>query len=105
MPCHVVTRSRIARLPFEELPRSLQELLAPRVRRLGVREAHALGMAVVPWTIDDKPTMASLIDAGVDGLITDYPNRLRELLAERGIRTPLQRASGRATTASPKRTA
>ena len=53
-----------------------------------VREAHALGMAVVPWTVDDKPTMASLIDAGVDGLITDYPDRLRELLADRGMRTP-----------------
>lgn len=53
-----------------------------------VREAHALGMAVVPWTVDDKPTMASLIDAGVDGLITDYPDRLRELLAERGMALP-----------------
>jgi glycerophosphoryl diester phosphodiesterase len=53
-----------------------------------VREAHARGMAVVPWTIDDKPTMASLIDAGVDGIITDYPNRLRELLAERGMKLP-----------------
>jgi glycerophosphoryl diester phosphodiesterase len=53
-----------------------------------VREAHERGMAVVPWTVDDPGTMASLIDAGVDGLITDYPDRLREVLAERGIRTP-----------------
>jgi glycerophosphoryl diester phosphodiesterase len=53
-----------------------------------VSEAHARGMAVVPWTIDDKPTMASLIDAGVDGIITDYPDRLRELLAERGMELP-----------------
>ena len=53
-----------------------------------VREAHERGMAVVPWTVDDKPTMASLIDAGVDGLITDYPDRLRELLAERGMALP-----------------
>ena len=53
-----------------------------------VREAHARGMAVVPWTIDDQPTMASLIDAGVDGMITDYPDRLRELMAERGIALP-----------------
>jgi glycerophosphoryl diester phosphodiesterase len=54
-----------------------------------VREAHALGMAVVPWTIDDKPTMASLIDKGVDGIITDYPDRLRELMAERDMTLPL----------------
>ena len=32
--------------------------------------------------------MASLIDMGVDGLITDYPDRLRELLAERGMKLP-----------------
>jgi glycerophosphoryl diester phosphodiesterase len=41
-------------------------------------------MAVVPWTIDDPATMESLIDAGVDGLITNYPDRLRDLLAELG---------------------
>ena len=45
-------------------------------------------MAVVPWTIDDQPTMASLIDTGVDGIITDYPDRLRELMAERGMALP-----------------
>ncbi len=53
-----------------------------------VAEAHAAGLAVIPWTIDDRATMASLIDAGVDGIITDYPDVLREVLAERGIRLP-----------------
>ena len=53
-----------------------------------VREAHEAGMAVIPWTIDDKPTMASLMDAGVDGIITDYPDRLRALMAERGLKLP-----------------
>lgn len=53
-----------------------------------VAEAHEAGLAVVPWTIDDVPTMASLIDAGVDGIITNYPDRLRELLAERGYKLP-----------------
>jgi glycerophosphoryl diester phosphodiesterase len=42
-----------------------------------VAEAHAAGIAVIPWTIDDRATMASLMDAGVDGIITDYPDRLR----------------------------
>ena len=32
--------------------------------------------------------MGSLIDAGVDGIITDYPDRLRAVLAERGMRRP-----------------
>ena len=53
-----------------------------------VREAHERGMAVIPWTIDDTATMASLIDAGVDGIITDYPDRLRALLADRGMHLP-----------------
>lgn len=53
-----------------------------------VTEAHAAGMAVVPWTIDDSATIESLIDAGVDGLITNYPDRLRSILGERGYRLP-----------------
>ena len=53
-----------------------------------VAEAHAAGMAVVPWTIDDAATIESLIDAGVDGLITNYPDRLRSILQDRGFRLP-----------------
>ena len=50
----------------------------PYVTRAMVEEAHAADLAVVPWTVDDRPTMASLMDKGVDGLITDYPDRLRD---------------------------
>ena len=53
-----------------------------------VDEAHAAGLAVVPWTIDDPATMESLIDAGVDGLITNYPDRLRTILGDRGYKLP-----------------
>jgi glycerophosphoryl diester phosphodiesterase len=53
-----------------------------------VAEAHAAGLRVIPWTVDDPATMASLIDAGVDGLITDYPDRLRAMMAERGLKLP-----------------
>jgi glycerophosphoryl diester phosphodiesterase len=47
------------------------------------KRAHAKGMQVIPWTVDDRATMRKLMDDGVDGLITDYPNRLREVMAER----------------------
>lgn len=60
----------------------------PYVTKAMVKEAHRAGIAIIPWTVDDKPTMASLMDAGVDGLITDYPNRLRELMADRGLELP-----------------
>ena len=53
-----------------------------------VAEAHRAGLAVIPWTIDDTTTMASLMDAGVDGIITNYPDRLRALMAERGLKLP-----------------
>jgi glycerophosphoryl diester phosphodiesterase len=60
----------------------------PYVTREMVREAHAAGMLVVPWTINDVPTMRSLIDKGVDGIITDYPDRLRTLVREYGFKLP-----------------
>ena len=60
----------------------------PYVTEDMVRQAHAAGLEVVPWTINDVPTMESLIDKGVDGLITDYPNRLRDLMARRGMPLP-----------------
>ncbi|MFG2058673.1 glycerophosphodiester phosphodiesterase family protein [Micromonospora sp. NPDC048930] len=53
-----------------------------------VAEAHARGLKVIPWTCDDPATVAALIDLGVDGIITNYPNRVRQLMAERGMRLP-----------------
>ncbi|MEU1808812.1 glycerophosphodiester phosphodiesterase family protein [Micromonospora aurantiaca (nom. illeg.)] len=53
-----------------------------------IADAHARGLKVIPWTCDDMPTVAALMDMGVDGIITDYPNRVRQLMAERGMRLP-----------------
>ncbi|MGW5670886.1 glycerophosphodiester phosphodiesterase family protein [Micromonospora sp. NPDC003776] len=53
-----------------------------------IAEAHARGLKVIPWTCDDPATVAALIDLGVDGIITNYPNRVRQLMAERGMRLP-----------------
>jgi glycerophosphoryl diester phosphodiesterase len=53
-----------------------------------VHEAHAAGMAVIPWTVEDDATMQSLIDAGVDGLITDYPDVARQVMARNGLALP-----------------
>ena len=60
----------------------------PYVTRAMVKDAHRAGIKVIPWTVDDRPTMAALMDAGVDGLITDYPDRLRELMAARNMELP-----------------
>jgi glycerophosphoryl diester phosphodiesterase len=53
-----------------------------------VREAQSLGLKVIPWTVNDQPTMLKLIDWKVDGLITDYPDRGREAMAARGLALP-----------------
>lgn len=44
-----------------------------------VKELHAAGIKVIPWTINDVTEMRDLIEWGVDGIITDYPDRVKEL--------------------------
>ena len=44
-----------------------------------MKEAKSLGLQVLPWTVNDPPDMERLIDWGVDGIITDYPDRLRDV--------------------------
>jgi glycerophosphoryl diester phosphodiesterase len=61
---------------------------APALTEALVKEAHALGLQVIPWTVNDPADMERLIAWGVDGLITDYPDRLREVLAQRGLPLP-----------------
>ncbi|WP_306360162.1 glycerophosphodiester phosphodiesterase family protein [Nocardia sp. CC227C] len=53
-----------------------------------VARAHELGLRVVPWTVNDKAALATVIDQGVDGIITDYPNRAREVMREKGMPLP-----------------
>lgn len=53
-----------------------------------VEEAHALGLTVIPWTVNEPKEMEATLALGVDGLITDYPDRLRALLESKGIAVP-----------------
>jgi glycerophosphoryl diester phosphodiesterase len=46
--------------------------------------AHRAGVAVHVWTIDEEETMDRLLDVGVDGIMTDRPSALREVLIRRG---------------------
>jgi glycerophosphoryl diester phosphodiesterase len=45
-------------------------------------------MRVIVWTVNDVPTMQSLIDIGVVGIITDHPDRLRALMAGNVFKLP-----------------
>ena len=53
-----------------------------------IDEAHGLGLTVLPWTVNDPADMARLLDWKVDGLITDYPDRARKVMADRGLPLP-----------------
>ena len=53
-----------------------------------LKEAQALGLKVIPWTVNEPADMERLIAAGVDGLITDYPDRLRAVMAPRKLPLP-----------------
>ena len=53
-----------------------------------VAEAHGLGLSVVPWTLNDPKQMDVFIGYGVDGIITDRPDLLRQVLGARGLPLP-----------------
>ena len=44
------------------------------VSKKTVRQAHKMGMRIIPWTVNNEKDMKKLISYGVDGIITDYPN-------------------------------
>lgn len=51
-----------------------------------IQEIQAAGFAVIPWTVNRQRHMEKLLDLGVDGMITDYPDVLLTLLQQRKIR-------------------
>ena len=50
--------------------------------------ARALDIKVVVWTVNEAADMAALIEMGVDGIITDYPDRLRQVMADKSMPLP-----------------
>jgi glycerophosphoryl diester phosphodiesterase len=78
----LVDRLRPLRAPVLQVPHRHKGLRI--VTRAVVRRAHRLGMHVHVWTVDDPQEMAELLDLGVDGLMTDRTDLLREVLLERG---------------------
>ena len=53
-----------------------------------IEQAHALGLRVVPWTVNEPADMQRLLALNVDGMITDRPDVLRALLERAGIPAP-----------------
>lgn len=70
-------RGRIASIPPRRGP-------IPLATRRLIDYAHGVGVAVYLWTIDDPVAMARLLDLGVDGIMTDEPRVLLDVMARRG---------------------
>jgi glycerophosphoryl diester phosphodiesterase len=51
------------------------QLVTPEI----IRDAEMNGMKVIPWTINERDDMIRLLEMGVDGIITDYPDRAKGL--------------------------
>ncbi|MFI5693997.1 glycerophosphodiester phosphodiesterase family protein [Kribbella sp. NPDC051586] len=60
----------------------------PYFTKATVKAAHKAGLKVIPWTVDDPATIKWFIEQGVDGLISDYPDRVRDVVRSEGIRLP-----------------
>ncbi|WP_017568787.1 glycerophosphodiester phosphodiesterase [Nocardiopsis halotolerans] len=76
-------RSLASRVPVcAQIP--LRHGTFPVLSRDLIRTAHLWGMQVHVWTINEPRTMEYLLDAGVDGIVTDNTLALRELLVRRG---------------------
>jgi glycerophosphoryl diester phosphodiesterase len=82
LPRAAVTRqAACVQIPVRRGPVLLAE---PRL----LATAHALGLPVHVWTVNDREEMRRLLDLGVDGLVTDELLQLRSVLQERGLWDP-----------------
>lgn len=71
-------RHQVAQVPRRYGP-------VPLVTRRFLRAARRSGIAVHVWTIDERAEMESLLDLGVDGIMTDRPALLRDVMVARGL--------------------
>jgi glycerophosphoryl diester phosphodiesterase len=77
----------VATAPFAHVPVKLGRVPI-FVERL-VAMSHEIGVKVVTWTVDEPVVMRRLLDAGVDAIITDRPDILREVLVSRDQWAPM----------------
>lgn len=50
-----------------------------------IAQAHAVGLPVHVWTVNAPATMERLLDLGIDGIMTDFPSVLRDIMIRRGL--------------------
>ena len=94
--CSALGPGEVASLRYGRLPRTTARTAQVPVRQgplvvttpTFVQRAHRLGVRVHVWTIDDPDEIHRLLDMGVDGIMTDRPGVLREVLEHRSQWSP-----------------
>ena len=84
IPERVTERSGSSFASFGAAQVPIRQGRIPVVDRRFIDTAHRFGLQVHVWTVDDSVTMSRLLDLGVDGIMTDRPAALKDLLAQRG---------------------
>jgi glycerophosphoryl diester phosphodiesterase len=82
----LLARLKRAGVPCAQVPVGFRGLRVTTQRL--VRTAHAIGMQVHVWTVNDPARMDHLLDLGVDGIMTDNVTGLRDVLQRRGLWHP-----------------
>lgn len=86
-----LTGSRLEPDMLQTIKAAGGRIWSPNFRTLDgerLREARALGLRVVPWTVNEPSEIAAMLELGVDGLISDRPDRVRAELGRRGLPLP-----------------
>ena len=55
---------------------------------VSVKQAQALGLQVLAWTVNEPAQIDAVLDLGVDGIISDRPDRVRDAMQRRGLALP-----------------
>lgn len=80
---------------FPDAPKKVREsgggIWSPNfnaVDAAALKEARALGLRVIVWTVNEPAQIAAMLDLGVDGVISDRPDLVREEMKRRGMQLP-----------------
>jgi glycerophosphoryl diester phosphodiesterase len=78
----------LARVVKDKLHAQVLSVNYPDITDKLITASHQRGLTIIPWTVDDPAQMAEAIDRGLDGLITDYPDKARDVMDAKGLDLP-----------------
>jgi glycerophosphoryl diester phosphodiesterase len=95
IPTVYLTGAKMAEDALERIKSAGGTIWSPSFRTLSperLQRARALGLKVVVWTVNHPDAIGRMLDAGVDGLISDRPDVVRTEMERRGLARPPQTA-------------